>query len=322
MDATDIRLCQLLLQDSRTPYRDLAEKVNITVQAVYKRIQVMQEMKIVSNFHASITVGYLNAVNTVMVGKSGSLSRDETAKALSKDDRIHRAMPLAGNLLLVESVLRDISELEPHMEFVKKAGQMSTMMMGIMGTTQFGNVPINQRPEERFEFTPLDYAIIASLQTDSRKAVVDIAGELKVSAKTVKRRLDRMVAEKVIEFSMTYHPGFAGGAAAVVILDLKSGSDKSTVRRGVLELIGPKLIYMTTFVNLPDTVLAVVYCGTMMECNDMMERVAKIEGVDKYTQHIVQFGYEFETWRDRMPKEFQREKVTRHGGTILTTGKY
>lgn len=303
MDATDIRLCQLLLQDSRTPYRDLAGKVGITVQAVHRRIQVMQEMKIISNFHASISMSYLNAMNTVIVGKSESKSRDETAQALGKSDSVHRVMPLAGNHLLVESILRDISEMESHMEFLKNAGQMSTLMMGITGTAQFGTVPFNKRPEERFELTPLDYAIIASLQTDSRKAVVDIAGELNVSAKTVKRRLDRMMDKKVIEFSMTYHPGFAGGAAAVVILDLRSSADKGTIRRGILELIGPKLIFMTTFANLPDKFLAVVYCGTMMECNDMMEMVARIDGVDKCTQHIVQFGYEFETWRDRLPRE-------------------
>jgi DNA-binding Lrp family transcriptional regulator len=310
MDPTDIRLSQLLLQDSRTPYRDLADKLNITVQAVHRRIQLMQETRVISNLHASISLGYLNAVNTVMVGCSAAKSMDEAAKALSTSDSIHRVLWAASNHHLVESFIRDLSELESHMEFVRKAAEMPIDLMGIVGTAQFGTTPLNQRPEEKFELTPLDYGIIASLQTDSRKAVADIAEELKVSAKTVKRRLERMVEEKAIEFGMTYHPGYAGGFAAAVIMNLRPGLDKSALKRELLGHFGPKLIYITTFSNLPEVIIAVIYCGNMMECNEIVEGGSCIDGVEKHASHIIQFGHEFETWRDKMPRERAMAKKT------------
>ena len=41
MDATDIRLSQMLMKNSRVPYREMAGKLGISLQAVHRRIQVL-----------------------------------------------------------------------------------------------------------------------------------------------------------------------------------------------------------------------------------------------------------------------------------------
>ena len=52
----------------------------------------------------------------------------------------------------------------------------------------------------------LDYKIIRSLKEDSRKPVADISEEIGVSAKTIRRRLDRMIKNFLIELSIDWYP--------------------------------------------------------------------------------------------------------------------
>jgi DNA-binding Lrp family transcriptional regulator len=43
MDKTDIALSMLLLNNSRLPHRELAEKLGLSVNAVHKRIQALKD---------------------------------------------------------------------------------------------------------------------------------------------------------------------------------------------------------------------------------------------------------------------------------------
>ena len=53
MDKTDIILTQLLLRNSRLPYRELAEKLDLSVNAVHKRIRELSfyQPAVLKNVH-------------------------------------------------------------------------------------------------------------------------------------------------------------------------------------------------------------------------------------------------------------------------------
>lgn len=55
MDKTDIFLIQLLLANSRLPYAELAKKLNLSVNAVHKRIQSLVEMGVIRRFTAKVS---------------------------------------------------------------------------------------------------------------------------------------------------------------------------------------------------------------------------------------------------------------------------
>ena len=74
MDATDIRLSQMLMKNSRVPYRELASKLGISLQAVHRRIQVLKEMGVIRDFVTVPTREALNAIVVFIFGPSGSSS--------------------------------------------------------------------------------------------------------------------------------------------------------------------------------------------------------------------------------------------------------
>ena len=63
MDKTDVILSQLLLANSRRSYRELAEKLNLSVTAVHNRIQSLIEMGIIRKFIARPSVFAANAIH-------------------------------------------------------------------------------------------------------------------------------------------------------------------------------------------------------------------------------------------------------------------
>jgi len=68
MDKVDVILCQLLMANSRLSYRELADKLNLSVTAVHKRIQSIMELGIIRKFTANISLGALKATHIIIFG--------------------------------------------------------------------------------------------------------------------------------------------------------------------------------------------------------------------------------------------------------------
>jgi Lrp/AsnC family leucine-responsive transcriptional regulator len=70
MDETDVALSLLLLQNSRLSYRELADKLNLSVNAVHRRIQALMKAGIIRAFTAKVSSHILNMVTIHVFGKS------------------------------------------------------------------------------------------------------------------------------------------------------------------------------------------------------------------------------------------------------------
>ena len=219
MDETDIILIKHLMANSRTPYRILADKLGLSVSAVHKRIQVLKKAGIIHTFTARINLSTLNVVEVLVFGRSIAESLSQIPKKLEAHDSIYWAGVAGGNYLYIGAYLNGLSDLEPYVAFVKKEAQLSDPTVGIIP-------PMTSHPAPRdTTLYTLDYQIIYALHTDSRKNLVDIAEVLGVSAKTIRRRLSRMINENLIELSLKIYPDVANDIMTVFHLKTKASVD-------------------------------------------------------------------------------------------------
>jgi len=86
MDETDRWLMLLLAENTRIPYRELADKLGVSVQAVHRRIQLLTKAGVLRGFTAGISIRYLNAVPVIVFGRSNALSTEDTVKKLSPNE--------------------------------------------------------------------------------------------------------------------------------------------------------------------------------------------------------------------------------------------
>ena len=295
MDNVDIILLQLLLANSRVSYAKLAEKLGLSVNAVHKRIQSLIEAGVIHKFTAKLGPLAANFVNIFISGTSSLSSFRDLPDKLKTQGSIG-----GGKYLYIGAYLKRIDELEPLVNYVKKEAGISEPTVGIM-SSPMGLFPAEPKPSD-LALYDLDYAIIRSLKDNSRKAVSDVADELGVSAKTVRRRLSRMIKNWLIELSLEWYPDASNDIITLFAVHLKPDVDMSKAQ-GIPRKYFPNMLFWWSFMNMPGVLTCAVWTNTMKKLQEIRENLEKEESVLSVVPNILYVGYIFSTWRDKIPKK-------------------
>jgi DNA-binding Lrp family transcriptional regulator len=297
VDRTDVILCQLLLGNSRLSYRELADKLNLSVTAVHNRIQSLIETGIIRKFTARISIFAQNGIHVLVYGNSKLTSVRDLKLKLDENELIYWLAVGGGNILYIGAYLKNISELEPLVSFIKEAAQMPEPTVGITGSP----IPANIK-NLKFETSlcELDYKIIRSLKDDSRKSTAAIAEEIGISTKTVRRRLNRMIKNYLIELSIEWYPDASNDLISPFHVHLKPDADKNAPLT-ILQKYYPNTLFYWSFSNLPNTYLFMVWTPTSKELIVIRESIEQEPAIQSVTPNIIYTGYVLENWRDKIP---------------------
>src|SRR6056297_1112278 len=122
MDEIDLKITRILFSNSRTSYREIGEQVGQSTTTVYKRVQEMVDSKIIQKFRTHLDIGALGALMVWIFGSTSISSEDVFIKNMSRNDRVKLAVYGAGNYAHVGLYIKDISELEENVNYVKNMG--------------------------------------------------------------------------------------------------------------------------------------------------------------------------------------------------------
>ncbi len=292
MDKTDILLSMLLLTNSRTPYRDLAEKLNLSANAVHQRIQELIQLGIIRKFTTKINLIALRAVIVYIYGISDAKPLDNAHEKIGEDDRVYWVAYAGGNWLYVGAYLRDLSELQGLVEFVKREASMPNPIVGIIPPTPSSLVLGSEQM-----LTYLDRRIIFSLRDDSRKSIVDVAQELGIAAKTVRRRLSFMQKKGLVEFSMRWYADSSNDIITITHIKVKPDTDVNDLSE-IMKGYSPNCLLWFPLINTPNEVFSMFWTTTMKELKEIQQRLTNEKPVLSITSNILFTGYIFDTWRD------------------------
>jgi DNA-binding Lrp family transcriptional regulator len=283
-------LCLFLMSDSRVPYHELASKLGLSINAVHKRIAAMTKMGIIKAFTARPSLVSLGVVPVWIYGRSEAEHPGELHEALSLDDHTYWVAYSGGGFVYVGGYLRDISEMDEYVSFVKRVGEITDPTVGIL--------PSGRAPKESLR--PLDFQILASLMKDSRKPVTDVAAQVHASAKTVHRRLEWMVERKLVDFGIDWYPDKSDDIVSLCHLELARGYDRLKLTESLRQKFSQNTLVEVLFSNLPNMVVAFMWTNSMKQMEDLRERIGQAEGTRSVMLNVLQIGYLFDTWRDKL----------------------
>jgi DNA-binding Lrp family transcriptional regulator len=287
----------MLLANSRISYRELAEKLNLSVTAVHNRIQTLIEMGIIRKFTARPSLIVKTAIHVLFFGNSKANFINDLRPKLEKHGSIYWLAVGGGNILYIGAYLKQIMELEPLVSFIKENAQMPEPTVGIT----FSPIPPElTHLQIETSLCDLDYKIINSLKDDSRKAIADVAEEIGVSAKTARRRLDRMIKNFLIELSIDWYPDASNDIISALHVHLKPDADKNTPNL-ILGKHYPNTLFYWGFSNVPGSYLFMTWSPTSKEVKDLRESLEKEPAVQSVAPNIIYTGYVFNSWRDKFP---------------------
>lgn len=303
MDDIDLRICQLLFQNSRRPQRELADLLDLNVAAVHRRIESLIEQQIIGEFTANLSRSYLRAVPVQVEGISIGHPIEKAVDQLSAIDSVQSVLIAAANLTTVSLLLRDISELGATVEQVRDVLQMPQPTVTISMKIFAGNEPLDREYTGKTGLSRIDYRIVNSLKHNSRKPVVDVAEDIGLTPKTVRLHLEAMERDGAIEYGLVWNPGFTTGSIFILRVDLRPGTDKMRYSQTLSQRFGARVLLTFIHGNLPDSFCGYCWVPTTAQHNAMTNEISRDEEVVKVSSGIVHREWTFETWRAGLLQE-------------------
>jgi DNA-binding Lrp family transcriptional regulator len=261
----------------------------MSVSAVHKRINHLIDDNIINAFIARPSLIALKYLCVLIYGTSNAKSMDEVSKELGKHESIYYIGISGGKYLQISAYLKDITELHDYSSYVSKTAQISEPTICIL------NVPYLTLPEP---LTSLDYQILRTLNRDARKSITDIADEVGLSSKTVRKRLDRMIENNLVSFTteMTVHKIIF---LTVFHLYLKEGANMNSSIQKINQKFSNNVVYCLSYSNIPNFLTLHTWAKNPQESQRIQEELQK-EGFKDVIPRIFLSAKWYECWLDQL----------------------
>ena len=290
MDETDLILCRMLLTNSRTPYRVLADQLGISVNAVHKRIQSMIESNIIRGFSAKPSIRALGLLRVFIHGYSKARPiTDKINELHTRSEDIYWVAVCGGDYLYIGAYVRGLTKLNDIVTLVSDVLKIEDAQFGII---DHGYDPYSEKKEN---LEPLDWEIIYQLKDDSRLPISEVANSVGVSARTARRRLDRMLKNQLIELSILWYPDSENDIISV--FSVRSSQNKLNLFEFIKDY-NPRIISCFGYHNIPKEYLVLSWSKTTSDMRELYYRFEKDARFSSVNSNIIYIGEIFPTWRD------------------------
>jgi DNA-binding Lrp family transcriptional regulator len=300
MDEIDLKIILLLMNNSRLTYREISEHLNLSVNAVFKRVQSLTDLKIIEKFVARIKPYAVNAIYAFIFGQSNSQDIDNAISELGKHDNTWQIMLSSRNYMYIGAILENIHQLDEYGSYISQIVEIQSPKIGFLSGVQYKSpVPYIIPKSGSMNFDDLDLEIIRSLHKDSRKPISEIADEVDRTSNTIRRRLTRLIEEGIIDLSINFNPVESNDIFVLFQINTSPMIDKNQFAKYLHDKYDPNLLYCWTFSNHPNLIVCWVWANTMKELNELVERV-KREKIESIMFDIMSKVSYFDTWKEKM----------------------
>ena len=289
MDEIDLTILRKLLENSRMTYRELAEITNMSVSAVHKRIKRLVDDGITNAFIARPSLLALKYLSVLIFGRSNAKSMVAISKELGQHESIKFVGITGDKFLYISAFLRNISELQDYSAYVSKTAQISEPTIAIL------NLPYMTTPEP---LTTIDYKILKALNRDARKPITDVADEVGLSTKTVRKRLNRMIENKLASFTIEWMPQ-KNSFIVVFHVTLNEGTDINSTIQYINEKYSQNVSYCFSFSNIPNFITVNIWAKNAQDSMRIQEEL-QTEGFRDVIPHIYLSAMWYDCWVDQL----------------------
>ena len=216
-DSTDKLILFELLQDCRQPLAKIAKTVKISQQRVHYRIKKLEEQKVIKKYTINLNYPKLGYSRHSLYLDLRSIDGKKVEKYLEHITSI--------NEVSCCYMLHDVSEWKMYISVwtktIERYDEIQTKIMTkfnkhiknyvsfqsvrsytyfarILNPKKKANCDIKGNPEN-MELKDIDWKIIQELRRNSTIPLLDLSKKLKTDVSTIKRRMDYLFKEKIIE---------------------------------------------------------------------------------------------------------------------------
>jgi DNA-binding Lrp family transcriptional regulator len=267
LDGTDLKILNLLANDGRLSYRSIGLTIGLTTKSVKSRVDRMLAAKVIERFLARVNpsvIGYKRIYAFAL--RKNKLNR-ELLDRINLVGDIQYEFEVMGGVIGFDIAIREGTEDKIDL-------LLNSLKPALLGVVRSRNreVPHN--------LTQTDYIIMKQLIKNPRMEIGDIAAATAISPKTVRRRLDKMTRNHVLEFSIQPNPDAMKGYI-VFFLDVKV-KDKShhqKVLQRIYEELHERFMLSSDMSNQEDSIGLLLGSEDAIGIESIRSRIESFDGV-------------------------------------------
>jgi len=302
VDEVDFSICRSLFENSRQPFSKLAKSTGLTPQAVHRRVQDLIQANVINGTVARPTTQGMGRTWVLVHGWSKGRSIKEVGDRLETNPDMMVMMISSGNYLYMHGAVLSMNDLASFVTFVQREAAISDPTVGILNIPQL---------DPNSVMTPLDLRLLNALRSDTRRPVSEVAEEVGISVKTVKKRLDRLQNEGLAQFSIHWLPDTLGDTISNVHLTLKNGVEREKVAVALINRCSPYIMRTMAFSNIPNQIIVTMWTKnvkTLQQICADLEDVGLFESVLPNVMLNIRYyeGTNSKKWMESMPVKHPR----------------
>ncbi|HEX9320238.1 MAG TPA: winged helix-turn-helix transcriptional regulator [Nitrososphaeraceae archaeon] len=272
LDELDGKILQTLSRNCRVSYSSLGSEIGLTAKSVKARVKKMQSSGIIDSFIVKVNplvFGYSKFY--ILVLRITSKTTDEK--------QIRRNLSLLGEILYTGHILGNISTFK--LAIRKEAEEKIGLLVDMIGkdmliqnqTVAFQNV--------REQPTYIDFKIMRCLLDRPRMEISDIAERISRSSKTVARRLEKLIENHVLEFTLQFNfTAIRGYIVSVVSANIEKGSYGKIFEKSYSDFKDSFCIY-SPMLSEEDVIYWLFFSKDVFALNSVVRKVESYLGVKK-----------------------------------------
>jgi DNA-binding Lrp family transcriptional regulator len=310
MDKLDRQMLVVLERNPRITYREIAELLHLSIPAIQRRLTIMESTKRILGYRTLVNLEAMNGVRTIVYGQMDGKMDQEMLSIIEGQGSIHTTSFGSLNNVYLLAHLRRILELDDVIRVAQEVCRISNPRVVIFGCgsiiSTYPSIIEDSRKEEFGALSEADFKIIRSLHYNARKPIAAIAKDLNLSSKTVRKHLNRMIDDNLIEFNTISTIEGLGALVFYVMVKVKSPESRPSVLKKIRD--DPQFFVESSIVvsNALDLLFFEMQTETVIEMSRIIEDIRALEEVESVSQDLIQKMYYFEIWRDRMLEDAKK----------------
>lgn len=299
-----MKILNSLSRNCRVSYSSLGNEIGLTAKSVKARVEKMQSSGVIDSF--------IIKVNPLVLGYSKfCLLIVRNSKADQK--HIERSLSLLGDIF--ERVY-GLGNLSIFLLAVKKeAEEKLELLVDVIGQDLLIQSQTIAFPNVREQPTYTDFKIMKCLLADPRMEISDIAEKISMSTKTVSRRLEKMIQNHVLDFTVHGDPtAIRGYIVSVVSANTDKGSYGKVLEKSYADLKDSFFFYSYSPALTQQDVIYWVFCSKdVFALDSVMKRIESYPGVRKVDVFI---PISIEYHKEVIIKGIERKLVDKREGSL------
>ena len=262
MDNLDMKILNRLLNNCRESSRQIGIELGISGGAVKKRIQKMEEKKVIEEFFIKVEPPVLG--NGVLYFVVSGENVDEILEQISLVGEPYFVAPCIGGITVCSIVIKDNPE-----EKIELANKL-------MKDVRVLSIFEAESPGYDSNFTKTDFEIMEELIKDPRQKIEKIASNTSMSTKTITRCIEKLQKNDGIQFTLVYDPKKIDEFIPHAILAWIEGDLKETLNE-------MNKIFSESYLQIPfiakNQIVLLMYSENIFKMDELTQKVRTIKNV-------------------------------------------